>query len=249
MRSVMVSDAHLVGLADPNQQLLSRWLESLISAGMDNLILLGDIFHHWWGYPGVVMTEYVPICAALLRVRAAGVHIRFVPGNHDFHVGDFFRHTLQAEISGPVALSLADRRFFIAHGDEADATMGYRLTRMFLRGPLFAGAMHAMGPVRGMALLQRLAGSSRDHMGDQQPLLALQRDWAVQHLRAGAEFVVMGHVHWPGTVVLPEGTVIHLGDWVSHHTFLLIEPGCVELRRLVSLSEPLGEPLSPAPPA
>jgi UDP-2,3-diacylglucosamine hydrolase len=249
MRIVVVSDAHLVGLDDPNQTHLARWLDSLLVVGLDELILLGDLFHHWWGFPGVVMTEYVPICAALLRVKSAGVKIRFIPGNHDFHVGDFFEDTLQATITGPIALTLCERRFFFAHGDEADTSQGYWLTRKLLQGPVFAAMMRVLGPGRGMALLKKLAGSSRDHMGDQQPLLERQRTWATPHLQAGAEFVVMGHVHWPGMVALPAGTVVHLGDWVSHYTFLLIEPGEVSLRKLVDPSKPLGEVVRPALPA
>ncbi len=247
MRVVVVSDAHLVGLDDPNQALLVRWLDALLTVGLDELILLGDIFHHWWGFTGVVMTDYVPICAALLRVRAAGVTIRVVPGNHDFHVGDYFTSVLQAEVTGPVALTFDGRSFFLAHGDEADTSWRYTLTRAVLRGPLFAGVMRVLGPALGGALLQKLAGSSRDHMGDQQPLLEQQRAWATPHLNAGVEFVVMGHVHWPGAVAMAEGTVIHLGDWVSHHTFLLIESGEVSLRGLVDLETPLGEPVRPAP--
>ncbi|MDG1481039.1 MAG: UDP-2,3-diacylglucosamine diphosphatase [Myxococcota bacterium] len=249
MRVVVVSDAHLVGLDDPNQALLVRWLDALLTVGLDELILLGDIFHHWWGFSGVVMTDYVPICAALLRVKAAGVTIRFVPGNHDFHVGDYFSKTLEAEVTGPVRLTLSGRSFFLAHGDEADTSWRYTLTRTILRGALFAGIMRLLGPVLGGAFLQKLAGSSRDHMGDQQRLLERQREWATPHLQAGAEFVVMGHVHWPGVVAMPEGTVVHLGDWVSHHTFLLIESGEVSLRGLVELQKPLGEPVRPAPRA
>ena len=248
MRVIVVSDAHLVDLADPNQHKMVRWLEALIEVGLDELILLGDIFHHWWGFPGVVATEYVPICSALLRVRAAGIRIRFIPGNHDFAAGSFFEQTLSAEISGPIGLTLAGHRFYLAHGDEADTSRSYWLTRAVLRGPLFAMLMRMLGPVYGMAMLRRLAGSSRDHMGDQQPLLAAQRAWARPHLSGGAEYVVMGHVHSPGMVALPEGTVVHLGDWVSHHTFLLIEESQVVLRQLVSLTAPLGEPLRPGLP-
>lgn len=240
MRVVVVSDAHLVGLDDPNQARMARWLEALGAEGLDELIILGDLFHHWWGFSGVVLTDYVPICAALLAVKRAGTTIRFIPGNHDFASGDFFERALEAQVGGPCSLTLAGRNFYLAHGDEADVSGSYRLTRTLLRGPVFAGLMRALGPVRGLALLKRLAGSSREHMGDQMPLLQRQRQWAVPHLRNGAEFVVMGHVHWPGMVRLPDGIVVHLGDWVSHYTFLLIEPGVVELRRLEQLSAPLG---------
>jgi UDP-2,3-diacylglucosamine hydrolase len=196
----------------------------------------------------VVSTDYVPICSALLRVQAAGIRIRFIPGNHDFAAGDFFEDTLGAVISGPLSLTLAGHRFYLAHGDEADTSARYQLTRALLRGSMFAGLMRLLGPTYGMALLRRLAGSSRDHMGDQQPLLEAQRAWARPHLSEGAQYVVMGHVHSPGMVELPEGTVVHLGDWVSHFTFLLIEESRVALRQLVSMEAPLGEALRSGPP-
>lgn len=95
MTTVMVSDAHLEGIDDPNQVAMVKWLDAL---RVSRLCILGDLFHHWWGFQGAVMDDYVPVCAALLRLVSHGTRLHVVPGNHDFALGPFFRHTLRATL-------------------------------------------------------------------------------------------------------------------------------------------------------
>jgi UDP-2,3-diacylglucosamine hydrolase len=229
MRVIMVSDAHLEGLSDPNQAALVAWLDGL---SVDRVFLLGDIFHHWWGYRGVVPSAYVPICAALLRLKQRGIPVVFVPGNHDFAVGDFLRQDVGLDVRSAHHQDLDGARFYLAHGDEADQTLGYRLTRAVLRGPVFAGLMRVLGPVRGERLLRRLAGSSRHHPADVDSLLEAQQRWADQFLSEGADVVVMGHVHMPALVRRSSGLVVHLGDWVEHRSFLEVDEGRPRLFRI-----------------
>lgn len=229
MRAVMVSDAHLTGPDDPSQRALVAWLGALEA---DRLYLLGDLFHFWWGFEGAVMTRYVPVCAALMSLKRRGVSIHMVPGNHDFATGPFFTEALGASVDEQVSVELGGRRYLLAHGDEADRRLGYRLTRRLLRGRGFAGVMRALGPGRGGELLERLAGASREHMGDVAPLVAMQQTWARAQMRErGAEVVVMGHIHWPEVVAVDEGIVVHLGAWLGHRTFLVVEDGAAVLRR------------------
>ena len=222
MRIAMVSDAHLSGVDDPGQAALVKWLDCL---EVDRLILLGDIFHHWWGFSGAVMDEYVPVCAALLRVRERGIDIDFVPGNHDFAAGPFFSERLGARVTGPRREQFDGVDFFLAHGDEADASMGYRLTRWVLRGWMFALLMRVLGPGLGGRLLRRLAGASRHHPANADELMRAQQDWAAERIAEGAQVVVMGHVHVPGVVARDGGTIVHLGDWVEHRTWLRVQDG------------------------
>jgi len=229
MRVVMVSDAHLEGLHDPAQHALVSWLDQL---ECDHLLLLGDIFHHWWGYRGVVSQRYVPICAALLRFSRRGLPVTFVPGNHDFAVGPFLRDEVGVEVQGHHSRELDGVRFHLAHGDEADASVGYALTRAFLRGRPFAALMRALGPARGEALLRRMAGASRHHPADPGPLLSAPQRWARQRLKNGAQVVVLGHIHVLAHVRFAEGDVIHLGDWAQYRSYLEVEDGVPRLFRL-----------------
>lgn len=225
MRAALVSDAHAAGPLDQSQRSLVQWLERL---EVDHLYLLGDIFHHWWGFEPV-MQPYAEVVEALAKVRRRGTGITLVPGNHDFAVGRVLREEVGIEVRAAHTVELAGRRFLLAHGDEADASMGYRLTSAVLRGRAFAGLMQLLGPQRGYQLLARLAGSSRAHGGEPGPLLELQQAWARKRLGVDADVVVMGHIHVPLVVPLPEGTVVHLGDWVEHRTWLRVEDDHFEL--------------------
>ncbi len=239
MRLALLSDVHLVG--DPDdpadralQAALVDWLDGL---QVDRLCLLGDLFHHWWGRPGVVPAGLVPACAALLRLRGRGIALTVVPGNHDFALGPFFRDQLGAELRGPHRREVDGQVVFLAHGDEADASPGYRATRALLRGPAMAGLMRLLGPVRGDALLARLAGSSRHRPADPVALRAAQQRVAAAHMADGVDIVAMGHIHAPALLPLAGGTMVHLGGWGVDRTWCLIEGGVPRL-----LTGPCPEP-------
>ncbi|MDP6933996.1 MAG: UDP-2,3-diacylglucosamine diphosphatase, partial [Myxococcota bacterium] len=197
----------------------------------DRLVLLGDVFHHWWGFPDTVMEPYAPCCAALLRARERGVRIQAVRGNHDFALGPFFTEQLSAEILDTTPLVLDGVRFVFAHGDEADTSLGYRLTRLTLRSWPFAAFLRLLGPDRAYALLRRLAGD-RDHRGAPSELqLARQRSWAETHVNRGADVVVLGHLHAPGSWTIGSGQLFRLGDWSQGPVWLEIENGQPRLMR------------------
>ncbi len=227
MRVVMISDAHLEGLDDPKQAHVVAFLDRL---ECDRLFILGDLFHHWWGFRGAVMSGYVPVVAALHRLRRAGVSVTYVPGNHDFAVGPVLKEDLGIEVAGPHVVDLDGVGYLVAHGDEADASLSYRLLRAVLRGSAFDGLIRALGPAGGSRLLSRLAGESRAAPAAVEPLLEAQRAWAQARMGPGVSVAVMGHLHVPAVVPVEGGTVVHLGDWVVHRSFLCVESGRGELR-------------------
>lgn len=228
MRVVMVSDLHIEGLDDPTQLRFVDWLDALQA---DELVLLGDLFHHWWGWRGAVSIAYVPVCAALLRLRARGVRLAVVPGNHDFALGPFFRDTLGADVRGWHAREIDGTSFALAHGDEADRRLGYVLTRMTLRGRFFAAIMRGLGPAWGTRLLCALAGRSRSYPAPRPALLDAQRRWAIQRLSEGASVVVLGHSHSPGVETIRGGQLIRLGDWSRGRVWLDVVDGQPRLVR------------------
>ena len=199
MRVALISDLHIDGADDPTQAAFVDWLDALY---VDQLVLLGDIFHAWWGFEGTVPVDYLATCAALQRVRARGIGLVVVPGNHDFALGPFFTKTLGAEVRGAHVRQVDGRQICMAHGDEADRSAGYRWTTRILRGRPFSVLMRALGPARGMRFLHQLAGRSREHMAAAGPLLQAQESWAQRRIAEGAELVVVGHLHHPGIVSL-----------------------------------------------
>ena len=124
MLAALISDVHLVGRNDPTQDALVALLDGLDTP---ELVILGDLFHFWWGFPGVIDVEFTPTVAALHRLARRGVRLRFVPGNHDFAIGETLRGMLGLEVAPRLDLTLGGRRFVLVHGDEADTTWGLSL--------------------------------------------------------------------------------------------------------------------------
>lgn len=227
----MLSDAHLMGPDDPVQDQVVGWLDGL---DVGHCYLLGDLFHFWWAFDQGVLPEFEPVVAALARLRARGVPLTVLRGNHDFRLGPVFHDTLGATVADEVVVELGGRRFLLVHGDQPDRSLGYRLTRTVLRSGPFDRLMRGLGPDGGRRLGHRLAGASRHYGATPTRLLEAQTTWAGERLRGDVDVVVMGHSHVLGRWTLPGGELINLGDLARDQTWLAVGPAGPELRRLSS---------------
>jgi UDP-2,3-diacylglucosamine pyrophosphatase LpxH len=157
-------------------------------------------------------------------LRARGGRVDYVVGNHDFRLGPRLR-SLCDHVGGPLELELGGLRLLLAHGDEADRSWGYRLTRALLRSEAFDRSVLALGEARARSLLAHLAGASRHRPASPGPLVDAQRAWAAPRLRAGVQAVLMGHIHVLELAPLGGGCVVHTGDWASRRSWCWIGEG------------------------
>jgi UDP-2,3-diacylglucosamine hydrolase len=225
----MVSDVHLEGDGD-RQRAFVGWLDALEA---DELYLVGDVFHHWWGFrDGTVFEAYAGVCSALERARARLRRLVVIPGNHDFHLGPFFTWTLDAEIHAAHRVELDGVPFWIEHGDAADKSIGYAVAKRALRSRPFDRVVETLGPRGAWPLLRGLAGASAARRSPPDDLVAAQKTIADRRIAEGAYVVVMGHSHVPVDEARGAGRYINLGDWVEHRTWLEVVDG---VPRLVGL--------------
>ena len=220
MRRIFLSDAHLTGLSDPNQAFLVGFLDQCEAA---EIYFLGDMFHFWWGRKGFRDPDYAPFLDAIERLRARGIIVRWVRGNHDFHLGPVIEEDLGVEVADSFELEVDGARILLVHGDEADRKLGYRLTRGLVRSRLFAGWMWLLGPRLAKKFGTALAGASRHDTSGQDGVLQAQAQWAEERFLEGVDVVVLGHTHAPGIQDLNGGTLVNLGDFSCSHTFLEID--------------------------
>lgn len=227
MKRLLISDAHLSGLADPNQ---AKLVDLLSRTDAQEVYFLGDVFHFWWGRADYWDPEFEPFLQAIAELRKREVRCFWVRGNHDFHLGPVLEHDLGVVIADRFELKVNGATILLVHGDEADASVGYRLTRWFLRSRGFAWLMNRLSPERVKRIGQSLAGSSREHMGSNTALVKAQEAWAEVQCRSGVDLVVLGHSHAPGITTLSNGKLVNLGDFVRAHTYLEIDSGLRLLR-------------------
>jgi len=106
MRKVFIADAHLRSPEDENYRKLLLFLAGLRGT-TDTLFIMGDLFEFWIGYRHPPFTHYFPVLEQLRRLTESGTRIIYFEGNHDFHMGPFFKETLQARVyRGPAIIDL-----------------------------------------------------------------------------------------------------------------------------------------------
>lgn len=222
MDVAVFSDLHLRGPEDPNQ---ARFLARLAGLGrVDLVVLLGDIFEHWWHFGDEPFPQYRPVAEAL-----APFPLVFVPGNHDFHAARWFE-SRGARVGAELVEAWDGRRVELLHGDHVDDALGYRFSHALLRGRAFAAYVDHLGPARAWPFLARLAGSPG---GAPKPrLVAAQLDDARARIAAGAELVFMGHTHAPGIYGLPGGIFVNVGDAFVHRSWVRVRDGVPRMERL-----------------
>lgn len=223
MRVVIFSDVHVVGFDDPVQAQLVRFLAGLEA---DQVWILGDLFHAGWDFRGRVASGIAATVEALQALCTRGVTLGFIAGNHDFGLASLLERQLGAEVREAHVRDMDGTRVLLAHGDEADTSLGYALTRGLLRSAAFDALVVALGEERGTRLLLRLAGASRDYPAPRGRLVEAQARWAEARLaELDASIAVLGHSHALGETALPHGRLFNLGDWRDGPRWLEIADG------------------------
>lgn len=223
MRVAFISDAHVDGPEDPTQRLLVGCLDRL---DVDRLFLLGDILHRGWSSARWgLFPSYSQVFEALDRLVARGVRVGWLGGNHDFALLD--RLLLDRGIV-PLAQGIVPvdgLRCFLCHGDLADSSLAYRLTRGTLRSASFRALLDRLGQERSWELLGRLAGPPHSHRQLKESLLLARRTLAREQLEKGAQLVILGHSHRSEQELGSGGAWVDLGAFDLDRRWLLLDGG------------------------
>ena len=239
---MFISDAHLG--APQGEAHRAEWLTEFIvglRGRISGLMIVGDLFDFWFEYRHAIPKGHFRVLRAIAELRAEGVPIIYFGGNHDFWAGAYLRDEVGIEVTDePMDFVIQGRRLFVAHGDGlGGGDHGYKLLKRVLRNRVCIALYRSIHPDIGIPFAYFLSAWSRRHTEPREVLIPkLVRDIALPRLRAGADAVVMGHVHEPAHLRLPAGDFIVIGDWLASFTYAVLESGAFSLRRFRSGSEP-----------
>lgn len=230
-----ISDVHL-GLgsrAEERQKedrLLALFREILPKS--EELYIVGDLFDFWFEYRTVIPKGFHRTLTMLQEFTERGIPVKFLTGNHDCWVMDFFSTELGMEVhTTPFEVTVQGRRVFLHHGDGlATNDLGYRLIKPVLRNPLAVWLYRWLHPDLGVPLARGSSRTSRAYtsqkdFGEEEGLLQFARN----RIKEGADIVVMGHRHRPCFTDVDSGVYVNLGDWVSYNTYAVMEAGTIRL--------------------
>ncbi|MFP5519127.1 MAG: UDP-2,3-diacylglucosamine diphosphatase [Bdellovibrionia bacterium] len=137
MEAWFISDIHLKSDQERNGQVLLRFLHFLKTHSKpgDHLFLLGDIFDLWIGKHQVFYEMYPHIVEALKELKAHGMKLIFVEGNHDVHIDGFFKDKLGMDVFVEAQIyQLNGLNVRVEHGDLINLEdLAYLRYRSFIR--------------------------------------------------------------------------------------------------------------------
>lgn len=244
-RVLVVADAHLGQVPASVRTAFHAFLAEVPRVG-DHLVVTGDLFDFWFEYQSVIPRKHFATVAKLQEVRARGIPITFVGGNHDRWGGTFFNRDLGIEFfGGEVELDLAGRRTFIAHGDGlTEQHWTGALMHRFTRHPLTIAVFRVLHPTIGFWIADLFSRHLADNTKDSAVLdraSAAQRRWAADFLVQHPDFnlVIMAHTHRPVVDRLPDGrTFLNPGAFLDGGRYAEITADAVKLKQFTAQQLP-----------
>ncbi len=227
MTTLFVSDVHLSPRAPERTARFKSFLRSRVIEEQAHVVVVGDLFDWWYGYPGALPADVREIVELLEQAKSA----LWMEGNHDVLIGrSFSGPSPVASTDVPLDMTVGSRALHVAHGDLVDTEdVGYLLFRRLLRGAPGRAAAAVVGRRVTRAVGSLAARRSRESQGGADGYDGLSDRWLAAALRyaesrasAGADLTVLGHGHWLGW--WPQGLVC-LGDWFAHDSYLRVDEG------------------------
>lgn len=217
-----ISDLHL---APELPRTVAAWRDYLKRTRADAVFILGDLFEAWVGDDAATL-PFESSCVATLAQAARQRPLHVMRGNRDFLLGaGFFAATGAIELPDPVVLhapGCAGSPLVLAHGDAwclADAD--YQRFRAQVRDAAWQAAFLARPLDERLAIGAQMRAASREHQQAAGPAGYADVDAAAASAclhEAGAQVLVHGHTHRPGSGPLGPGRMRHvLSDWDLDH--------------------------------
>ncbi len=222
-----ISDIHLRLTVSDDESEKRKHLINFISHVADEqgtLFVVGDLFDFWFEYKYVIPHAYFDVLTSLHQARLNGVDIFFIPGNHDFWTRDFTQETIFSEIyPDGVSLEESSGKFLIIHGDGLLSwDFGYRTFRKIIRSSLFTWLYRWIHPDIGYAIGRWISRTGRHPAHTKEyddRVIADLTEYAVEKFRDGMDYIIMGHYHQVKKIKINGGTLVILGDWLTHRSF------------------------------
>jgi UDP-2,3-diacylglucosamine hydrolase len=231
-RIVFFADAHL-DLSPEGEHRAERVASFLrsIRGQVSHIYIVGDHFDYWFEYRHVVPSTAPRVVFELYNLAQSGVAITMFAGNHDYWLGPYIRNSVGINIiTDHAAVEHQGVKLYIHHGDGLyPHDYGYRLLKKVLRNPVSIFLYRLLHPELAAWIAAKTSKTSRAYLAppvdDTELPTRLFREIADSRLAEGYDAVVYGHSHIPLMERRPGGTLVLLGDWITHMTYVVLENG------------------------
>lgn len=215
MPVALIADSHIGGPGGPAGPLVEQ-LQALPSQGCRRLVLMGDLFQAWVGFPHFETADIAAVVAALRDLRGRGIEVDYVEGNRDFFLAGSPYADAFDRVGLETAFTVGGVRYLAVHGDGLnDRDWKYRFWRRLSKSaPVRFAVCHTP---RGLAhravhsTEERLSRTNFKHRATL-PEEAIRR-YAEGRLAEGYDVLLLGHFHEPRVWTVRGGEVRLLDAW------------------------------------
>ena len=237
-RVAFIADAHLGKPGDDPSR--ADALVSFLRASRgrySHLYIVGDLFDFWFEYRSVVPNTTPHVIFELYNLVQAGTNVVLFGGNHDYWYGLYMTRDVGVDLEpdGRV-VTHQGRRLFIHHGDGFyPGDHGYRIMKKVFRSRTAIWLFSLLHPDFASKIARITSKTSRTYLTPSDFMERNKHSFqaiADRHLAAhhDCDAVVYGHAHVPLIEERDGGTLVILGDWIVHNTYVELEHGRFTLR-------------------
>jgi UDP-2,3-diacylglucosamine hydrolase len=228
---LFIADAHLGKPGDnpARAENLAKFLRQ-IRGHITHLYIVGDLFDFWFEYRTVVPSIAPHVIFELYNLIQSGTKVIFFAGNHDYWAGNYLAQEVMLDIErNGRTVEHQGRRIFIHHGDGFyPSDHGYRFLKRILRNPFSIFLFRLLHPDFASWIARVTSKTSRNYLTPkdfEEINRNTFRKIADDRLGTDCDAVVYGHAHIPLVEARPHGTLVILGDWITHSTYVLLKHG------------------------
>jgi len=228
---VFFADAHLgmPGEEPGHAEKVAAFLRRL-RGRTGHLYIVGDLFDFWFEYGSVVPNTAPHVVFELYNLVRSGTPVTLFGGNHDYWLGSYLSESVGVRIvTDGLAVEHQGRSIYMHHGDGLyPDDRGYRMLKRVLRNPVSIFLFRLLHPDLARKIASLSSKVSRNHVSPPESAerhKELLRKIADARLGSGYDAVVYGHSHIPLVEQREKGTLVLLGDWITHDTYVVLENG------------------------
>ena len=215
MSVAIIADSHVGGPGGSAGPLVEQLLE-IPGTGCRHIVLMGDLFQAWIGFPRFETEDIAAVVAVLKDLRRQGVRIDYVEGNRDFFLAGSPYAEAFDQVTLETSFTVNGVRYLAVHGDGLnDRDWQYLFWRRLSKSPPVRFAVfhipHALAHRMVHSTEQRLSRTNWKHKANV-PEEAIRR-YAERRLAEGHDVLLLGHFHEPHVWTVKGGEVRLMDAW------------------------------------
>lgn len=223
MKLACIADAHL-GSREDDIQAFIRHLQLLKEEGIDHLVLLGDIFHYYIGFPSWRNLFPEEILSALESITASSVKTIYLEGNRDFFIDTSPLANAVSRVRQSVNLTFPSGTVHLEHGDLVNRKdRRYRGWRRFSKSWVIRLLLHLFPPSVLRPFVDRTESKLKTTNVEYKRVLPEEEFARFVRELPDANLVIIGHFHEHAEREIDGRKLIVMPAWLDLRSALLLE--------------------------